>query len=362
MQIISAFYRDLTDGFIENHRDIEGLTIFEEGGSTLFSAGTISRDPRLYGTDYSDSIQTDKKNELILLTYKLQSESANTLEDLKYKTESLWDSGIVIHLEIKDEVFFDKIKILKWIQLIIHLITLLLFIQMLYLFTKSNRLKRKLESQKNLVILGSALRTLTHEMKNPLAAIRLQSGLINRIYPDKLVEETQVINSEVNRLSRLMDTVKDYLREPLGNREEIEVNSFLNELKTAYPDEINWQIPPEPCRILFDRDRLRSVMENLINNALESETETEDIRVEISRTRKLVYVSISDRGKGIPPEIKSRMFDPFFTTKSRGSGAGLMIVKRFLEAAGGDIYIESVEGERTDILFRLPLLKEDQKR
>ena len=355
MELIGAYFDNRTTDYTEKHGNVTGIIIYEKGGSTLFSYGTITRDPRLY--DYSDQqyVHTDKSKSLFLLNYEMERFSRGIpWEARNFMEQDWWNTNIIIHMEIVDEKFFRETQNLYIIQIIIHLFTLLLTIQILILFKRRNQLQKQLDSQQNLVILGSALRTLTHEMKNPLAAIRLHSGFIKRLYPKELEGETAVINSEVDRLSRLMDTVKDYLREPLGDPAPLDTNDFFREIMSLYPDEIQWDLCDTPCPICFDRDRFRSVAENLINNAIESGSSLKDIRIKTSSTKRLVYISISDRGKGIPREIKNHLFDPFFTTKSTGSGAGLMIVKRFLEAAEGQIYIESIEGVMTEIVFRLP--------
>jgi hypothetical protein len=73
-------------------------------------------------------------------------------------------------------------------------------------------------------------------------------------------------------------------------------------------------------------------MENLISNALESGTG--EVEVSCVAQRHRAEVSVLDRGAGIPPEIRSKVFDPFFTSKTKGSGIGLAVARRFVEAAG----------------------------
>ncbi|OQY35688.1 MAG: hypothetical protein B6241_00410 [Spirochaetaceae bacterium 4572_59] len=354
MKLLSAFLTDTTDMFLTRAPEIEGIVIYEADGTTLFSYGEIIRDPRIYNYDELNIINTDSKRSLLLSNSVINMQRDFPPERTRFLDNKYIGNDIIFHIEEKNQRFFHDIRKLIYIQIIIHLITLLIFMQAHRFYQKSSSMREQLKSQENLVILGSALRTLTHEMKNPLAAIRLQSGFINRLYPEDLKEETYVINCEVERLSHLMGTVRDYLKNPVGNQESIDPSSFLHKIRKLYPSVIKWIIPEEKYSITIDPDKFRSILENLLNNAMESGSEPDKITVEINKVKKWIYISVRDEGSGIPEDIKERIFDPFFTTKSRGSGVGLMISKRFLEAVGGNLEIESTEGKMTEVLFWVP--------
>jgi signal transduction histidine kinase len=118
----------------------------------------------------------------------------------------------------------------------------------------------------------------------------------------------------------------------------------------------------------MDRERARSVFENIVRNALESggpeerisagiirrSARTANARIGGARGRTLIVISILDRGRGILPEDLDRVFDPFFTRKSAGTGIGLSISKRFVEGAGGTITLERREGGGTAVRIVLP--------
>jgi signal transduction histidine kinase len=113
-------------------------------------------------------------------------------------------------------------------------------------------------------------------------------------------------------------------------------------------------IPPSGILIYFDKERFRSVLENLFLNALESGSKSDDIRAEIKENDGRVRIEVLDRGKGVENETLPRMFDPFFTTKSRGTGVGLSVIKRFVEAAGGTVFMFNREGGGAAAGFELP--------
>jgi two-component system sensor histidine kinase HydH len=115
--------------------------------------------------------------------------------------------------------------------------------------------------------------------------------------------------------------------------------------------------------VLMDGERARSVMENLIRNALESGSAENAIGAGILRNMEnnSIVISIYDRGRGIAEGDLKRVFDPFFTSKSAGTGIGLSISKRFVEAAGGTIGIANREGGGAAVFITLGEYKKDSK-
>ncbi|MDR0386608.1 MAG: HAMP domain-containing histidine kinase [Treponema sp.] len=232
------------------------------------------------------------------------------------------------------------------------LLGLVFFVRRLYL--KNREYRERIESQKNLVVLGTAASTLAHEIKNPLLSIRLQTGILRKIFPETGKEELAVIDDEVGRLSAMTYRVNDFLRDALGNPVPVNSSALLSEISRRLCGEDI--VDPGAIRdgvIFMDRERARSVFENLIRNALESGGPAEEIRASVTRSggrgqgRRVpvsLAISITDRGRGIPPADLGRVFDPFFTSKSAGAGIGLSISRRFIEAAGGTIVLENREG------------------
>ncbi|MDR2110179.1 MAG: HAMP domain-containing histidine kinase [Spirochaetaceae bacterium] len=229
----------------------------------------------------------------------------------------------------------------------IALLALVWYIRGLYL--RNREYRERIEAQKNLVVLGTAAGTLAHEIKTPLLSIRLQTGILEKLLPHTGTpntgrEELEIINEEVDRLSALIYRVNDYLREAEGNR--IPINSYdlirdisrrLRGRNIIRDDAIRDGI------IFMDADRARSVFENIIRNALESGGREDAVEVSITRSGGKVIIGVLDRGTGIKETDLKRVFDPFFTSKSTGTGIGLSISKRFIEAVKGSIGLENRE-------------------
>jgi two-component system sensor histidine kinase HydH len=229
------------------------------------------------------------------------------------------------------------------------LMGLVFFVRRLYL--KNREYRERIESQKNLVVLGTAASTLAHEIKNPLLSIRLQTGILRKFFPETGKEELTVIDDEVERLSAMTYRMNDFLRDAAGN--PVPLNSFtvLCEIsRRLCGRDIVDQDAVRDGMILMDSERARSVFENLIRNALENGSPAEEMLASIVRSGShggrspgRLLISIADRGRGITPGDLGRVFDPFFTSKSTGTGIGLGISRRFIEAAGGTITLENRE-------------------
>ncbi|GHV63228.1 hypothetical protein AGMMS49587_12560 [Spirochaetia bacterium] len=228
-----------------------------------------------------------------------------------------------------------------------ELILLALVFYIRHLYLRNREYRDRIEAQKNFVVLGTAASTLAHEIKNPLLSIRLQTGILQKMNGENSGEEISRINEEVDRISALVYRVNDFLRDAAGNRIKVNVYDMLAEVSQRIcgrniigVDSIRDAV------ILADADRFRSVFENLIRNALEAGGPPEEIGASIRANagRSDITISIVDRGKGIGEADLKRVFDPFFTSKSTGTGIGLSISKRFVEAAGGSIELKNRDG------------------
>ena len=221
------------------------------------------------------------------------------------------------------------------------------------LIRNNARFRRRLDAQRQLVELGEAARTLTHEIKNPLSAIRLKTAILRRTAGAEATGDLQVIDDEVGRLAVLADRVSEFIRDPAGNRDPLDLASLLDALTERHP-ELDVQRPAAPLTVRFDRERLRSVLDNLVNNAVESTADSSPVQVIAQADARTVTIRILDRGIGIASGDRDRVFDPFFTTKPKGSGIGLSICRRFIHAAGGSLELRPRAGGGTEAAVTLP--------
>jgi signal transduction histidine kinase len=227
----------------------------------------------------------------------------------------------------------------------------------LWLLSSNLRFRRRAAERETLARLGESARTLAHEIRNPLGAIRLQTGLIRRKLGGEADRELGIIEEETERLNALTRRVGDFLRNPLGDPELVDLAEFLREIAGRSPYAIRLPEEPPPAFVLFDRELLRSVVENLARNAQESYGEARqggEVEMELSREGARVILAVLDRGSGIDPELMDKVFDPFYTSKAQGSGIGLSLARRFVEAAGGSLSLGPRQGGGAEARITLP--------
>ena len=228
---------------------------------------------------------------------------------------------------------------------IVFLIFLMFLI--MYVYNKFSQMRDDLKQRNDLVSLGSATRRLAHEIKNPVAAIMMQVSLLERLHPDQ-AEEYEVIKTEGKRIVSLTDRIREFMADPVGSIELINFLDFMREEVGYFKPGIitaNYYISDEASYVHFDKTRLRSIIINVIQNAIDSQIEKGTCKVIINvssvQNNSKIKVEIMDYGTGIKDSDKIRLFNPFFTTKNVGTGIGLSISKQFLNARNGSIDLDN---------------------
>lgn len=267
----------------------------------------------------------------------------------------------LIYLEVRLPRYWRWIRLRAVLFPLIEEVLAALVFSVRFLVVGNREYRRRIEEQKNLVTLGTAASTLAHEIKNPLLSIRLQASILARTTPGGSKREIEIVESEVERLSQLSNRVNDFLRDPAGIPERTDVQAVADEVSRRMRGKplVGAEAGSTPdgaagAIALIDPERLRSILENLVRNALESGGRDEEVEIGIARADGVVSVEVLDRGNGLPPGEPQRIFDPFFTTKSRGTGIGLAICSRFVAAANGTISVEDREGGGVRARVALP--------
>lgn len=260
---------------------------------------------------------------------------------------------LYIVLEGKD---YHNMIVTMVVYLVLGLILLtVIFIFIYHIYNNNRGYRETLEKQRSLVNLGQAARTLTHEIKNPLSSVNIQLAILRLKINPKYKPNLEVIQSEMDRVKGLTDKVSEFLYNPLGVPEKIDLKPFIVDLISKFGTPVQLYMD-EDFTVLFDRDRARSVFENLIKNAIES---GDDPKVEVIISRgvksKTVKLEVKDRGIGLPEGAKDQIYNPFYTTKTTGSGIGLSISRQFITARNGSIMLYPREGGGTVAEVILPI-------
>ncbi len=233
-------------------------------------------------------------------------------------------------------------------------------------------LLRRTERLQAVAELGASL---AHEIKNPLASIRsaveqLDAAHVNE--HDRSILRRLVIN-ESDRVSRLLSEFMEFSRVEVRRRSEVDISKVTADairLVEQHPDArggatIDYHGPAEAMVVDGDPDLLHRAVFNLVLNAVQHSGDNGRVRVDLTPvTRKEVPASVqtpasvklqvSDSGPGIPEEEIKRIFDPFFTTREGGTGLGLAMVHRAVEAHEGTILVDGHEGRGAQFTVYLP--------
>lgn len=256
----------------------------------------------------------------------------------------------IVYVKFDGQDYFQNMVKVRFSVLFAVLLIVMLFLLVINIYQSNRKFKSEIEKNKNLAHLGNAARTLTHEIKNPLSAMTIQSALMRKTLPSDYSQDLDVLDHEIERLTNLTNRVSEFLKNPVGNPEEIELVSFITDISKLFSVAIKLDFHElDEVWTVFDKDRARSVIENLIKNASESCTDRDpQVVVEMNLLRKkLIRIRVMDRGDGLSEDARKKLYNPFFTTKIHGSGIGLAITKQFVEAQGGSIKISSRDGGGT---------------
>ena len=260
----------------------------------------------------------------------------------------------VLYLHFDGQTYYHRLMLIMFISVVSVLILIGLFLLVLNIYQSNRRYRDTIAKQESLVHLGQAARTLTHEIKNPLSAITIQLALLRKTMPKENLEDLHLMAQEVDRLTQLTNKVSDFLRNPLGMPEVVDLNELLTSLIKRFDKPIRFRVETT-AQILIDKDRARSVFENLLKNAVESCSGDPEVEVVIkSGKRGQIHILVKDRGDGISSKDEKKIFDPFFTTKIHGSGIGLSISRQFIRARGGNVRLYSRDGGGTVAEVVLP--------
>ncbi|WP_224982288.1 two-component system sensor histidine kinase NtrB [Geomonas agri] len=226
---------------------------------------------------------------------------------------------------------------------------------------RQERHEEELARREALAKLGEMGAVLAHEIRNPLAGIKGFAQVIaakpqelrNGAFAESIVTEAVRLESLVNDLllyaANEPDTVADFPLAPL-----VEHVVSLHGPDAGYGHVgITWSCPAD-LLVRGNRDRIEQALLNLVHNALQAMAQGGELRVVASRSGRNVVIRIEDNGHGIADEHLPLVFEPFFTTKTRGTGLGLALCKKIVEANGGRITLKSRAGEGTVVTMVLP--------
>lgn len=211
-------------------------------------------------------------------------------------------------------------------------------------------------------------RRLAHEIKNPLTPIQLSAERVESRLKDKLSVEdlqmlqrsTQTIVNQVESLKIMVNEFADYARTPKLKKEDTDINEFIQEILDLYESSkvlIKYDNIKGSLIVSLDKNKLRQVFINLIENSIDALESTKKplIYISVIKRMKTLIFKISDNGPGVPSELINRVFEPYVTSKTKGTGLGLAIVYKIIDEHNGDIKILNDKKGGTLVTFKIPI-------
>lgn len=203
---------------------------------------------------------------------------------------------------------------------------------------------------------------VAHEIKNPLTPMRLNVQYLAKTLkvdaPEKLAEFSQSMIDQIDTLSSIASAFSRFASMPELKMESFPIDLVIKRVTSVYPQSsVSFTSESSEREIYADPEQLIRVMNNLINNALQSVPKGREAKVEVEITKvgTEVMIAVRDNGEGIPKERQEKIFEPRFTTKSKGMGLGLALVKRIVDSFKGRIEFETEIQKGTTFRVFLPL-------
>jgi len=228
------------------------------------------------------------------------------------------------------------------------------------------RIGDEIEMSRRLSASGRVTRGVAHEVKNPINAIVLHLQLLqNKLAsqePDTR-RHMDIIDSEIRRLDRVVQTLVDFTRPRDLHLEETDFRSLLEDVaQLAAPDaeqhgvRIDLHLLELPLPVRVDTDLMKQAILNVVINGVQAMTGGGVLTISARRENGTVLAEVQDQGPGIPKDMHDKVFELYFTTKKEGSGIGLAQTYQILQWHYGSVDFESAEMSGTVFRFQIPVM------
>ncbi len=210
---------------------------------------------------------------------------------------------------------------------------------------------------RELELVGSKL---SHELNNPLAAIKALVQVAHRSIRDPILErQLEVVESEIERMSFILQSYLGFSR-PLDAYAPVEVEladvaeavlSLLEGRANAAAVSLEQR---GNARAMVDPKRVRGALLNLVANAIDACGRGGRVEIAVTEVGGSIRVAVVDNGRGMAPEVARRVGTPFFTTRERGTGLGVVLARAAFEQHGGTLEYRTAPGQGTTVVGTLP--------
>lgn len=213
------------------------------------------------------------------------------------------------------------------------------------------------EQRRHLARLGEMSAVLAHEIRNPLAAAKGHAQLLaERIdASDPARPQVDQVVAHVERLETLTRSLLDFARSDEVQRESVSPAELMRDVVISMePQRLSLDVDSAPDAWPLDPVRIRQVFVNILQNALQSSPPDSGVDVRIWQDNESLAIRIRDRGPGVAEGEEEKIFEPFHTKRVRGTGLGLAVARRIVEAHGGSLVFERPTDGGAQFVIRVP--------
>jgi len=210
---------------------------------------------------------------------------------------------------------------------------------------------------------------IAHEVKNPLTPIKLSAQRLRKKFQPQVTHDAKVFDectstiiNQVDELKILVNEFTNFARMPATNPIPNDIHEIIDETLVLYKEahkniQFQFDKAQDMPRFSLDRDQMKRVMINLLDNAVDAIKNNGMVAIKTSYEKALEYVTIevADTGCGVPANIKTKLFEPNFSTKAGGTGLGLAIVNTIVADHGGYVRVRDNDPKGTCFVIELPI-------
>ena len=222
--------------------------------------------------------------------------------------------------------------------------------------------EKRIEAAARLSTLGELSASLAHEIRNPLASIRLVSDNLRDLFAadDAGAEYLEILGKEVDRLNQVVSQYLSLARSQKSSQQEVDVNQAIRDVldlirQPASRQKVALEFrESELPNIEGDQVQLKQAFLNLALNAMQAMPDGGRLEVATSTDRDSLFITFTDNGQGLPDQDPEQIFTPFYTTREKGTGLGLAVTRRIIEAHAGTIHALPAAPTGTRFTIQIP--------
>jgi len=227
--------------------------------------------------------------------------------------------------------------------------------------------QEQLVRTEKLAAVGTLASGVSHELRNPLSAIKnavflLKRKLSRKVIPDideKVIQFLDIMDKEIDKSSRIINDLLGFTRVAKPTRLSSDINVVVNETLSrvviAENIKLSKNLQSDLPMVMIDANQIGQILINLIENACQAMTDGGELKISTKASERFLEIEVNDSGLGIPEKEVKKIFDPLYTTKASGTGLGLAVCQGIIQKHNGIIDVKSQKSVGTQMLIKVPL-------